>query len=156
MSWKEVLKYMPSGTHHAYLPSDVSNSYDEIYAYFENPLLSHSRDWEMAMGSLSFGQQKLASEVRGAFQDTIFQSLKYKESSGEHHYDADKIKQDLDKIKELKTKVDELGWGDKSINFDFHFNVLKEFLLEKLPLIRQRKEQPDPTHSEFRRLRNID
>mgnify|MGYP003119410129 CR=1 FL=1 len=155
MTWKNILKYIPSGKHHAYLPTDVSNSYDEIYAYFENPLLSLSRNWEDSLNELSFSQQKLAGEVRSAFQDTIFQSLKYKEDSGESHYDADKIKQDLDKIKELRTKVDEIGWGDKSINFDFHFNVLKEFMLEKLPLIRQRKEQPDPTHSEFRRLRNI-
>ena len=155
MSWKDVLKYLPSGKHHAYLPHDVSNSYDEIYAYFEDPLLSHSRDWEDALSSLSFGQQKLASDVRRAFRDTIVHSLKYKDEYASRKYDANKIKQDLDEIKELKTKVDELGWGDKSINFNFHFNVLKEFLLEKLPTIMQRDKQPDPTHSEFRRLKKI-
>ena len=130
MTWKNILKYIPSGKHHAYLPTDVSNSYDEIYAYFENPLLSLSRNWEDSLNELSFSQQKLAGEVRSAFQDTIFQSLKYKEDSGESHYDADKIKQDLDKIKELRTKVDEIGWGDKSINFDFHFNFIPDHSLK--------------------------
>jgi len=154
MSWKDILKYIPSGPHISYLPRDVSNSYDELYEYFEK-LLSQNRDWEIAIGSLSFREQRLANEIRKAFQDTIFESLRYKRLSGEYYYDADKIKKDLNKIKELKTEYDELGWGDKSINFDFHFNVLKEFLLEKLPLIRQRKEQPDPTNLTYRRLKNI-